>query len=200
MSDDATYRVDPVGFVSGPMEDRSGFRLADRLGVFRRPANANDSLPAETSRKIATFVRLSGRHRPGLGELQPGASRRAIDPTGARSTPFYVVPTDTGAVCYAIGTSVDCIVSLLRDKIGWNLTYWSNEDGTIDLIVHGLVSDDVTGVHVLFNSGGSRTAVAATVEGNAFLARVNKTRIKPSSIGAFDLQLKDGSSREVSAG
>jgi hypothetical protein len=200
------FAVGPIGFVTGPMEHLAGKRpspnLGDTLGVFRRARLATEEMPAELQQRVKSFVQVARFRQPDLGEPLTTDSRIAMREVGPSNDPLFLVPTDTGAVCYVAGTIVGCMSRLIQGKVGWNITYWPLGDvGRTDLMVHGVIGDGIEKMSIVFRPGDNppEVEIPARLSENAFVADLKKTDIDPLDILRFHVRLADGRAQVVPA-
>ena len=199
------YKIRSVETINGPMDDltkeESSPTLNQKLAILRTPRSGADDMAPANSRRLGSFLGVANRDRPFLGAPITEQSRVAMRGVGREGTEFFVIPTDTGSVCYLVGDiALGCMSQLVNELIGWNLTFFPDESGHAgDIAVHGLVANDVEAVQVVFKGrdGSLEAPVPAKVENNAFFAELQDTRVDPLAISEFKVQMKSGSVRSV---
>lgn len=196
----SVLRIRPTAAINGQMDSggapSSGMELRGRLSAFGRQRSAVDELPKQLDAQVALLSGALARMHPYFGRALPDESRRAVSVAGRD---VYLVPTDTGAVCYAGGAPVlGCMASLLDELVGWNLTYEPSSRPR-DVAVHGVVADGVKKLAVVFGSGSAEKRFPAAVGGNAFYVDIRDASIDPMDISKFEVTLESGAMVDLAA-
>jgi hypothetical protein len=160
---------------------------ASEIGSFSEHAEV--ALPPPAVRRALASAHANAES---MG-LQPGPvdwSRLRVAFVEAPS-PVYLVPTQNGWVCYALGEGSSRCVPSLSGGISWTIVQRRDSEGRFVTSVHGIADDSVSKVVV---SIGGRT-VASDVLNNAFY--VVRRDVRDRSVDSIVVEWSDGRPESV---
>jgi hypothetical protein len=189
--------------VNGPMDNEPSpsepAPLSSRLAILARNHEQADAIPDKDAKRLTAYVERLSRFQPYIGQPLIKQCRRAMTSSDTKNENLFVVPTNTGAVCYILGaTAAACMDRLINDLIGWNMTYAPIPGvQSYDGVIHGLISDDVMAVTARFQ--GSDEPLVGRVSQNTFVIDFTDLAIDPMRLSSFELTLRSGTVIEVRA-
>lgn len=143
-----------------------GGPAVEEMSALQRPAASRDRLPSELG-NIVSLVRDGSQASAHIGELSLEDSRVLMQDVGSREADFFVVPTDSGTVCFT-GLGAGCVADFSKHPGGVHIGF--GDLGGMR-VVRGLIPDDVVNIAVVID-GSAKPAFA---QNNAYFYEIEGT-------------------------